>query len=279
MRIISFNVNGIKSMTGKLKNGEKKGSPTHNGLVSLLEEQAPDILCLQELKTQNEGEMAWLRTHFPHVHTNLSLHKKGYSGVALLSKDEPEWVTPGFDLYDEDDIGEYHEKGWNMEGRLLTAAYKKFIVVTVYTPNSQAGLARLEERLQWDRVFRMYVMMLEKDYEIPVVICGDLNCSFEDIDIHSPNTHKGAPGFSQEERDEFELLLEAGFVDSFRTLHPDTVGYTYFSNFSRSRERGAGWRLDYVLVSANHRDQIKEATILGDYFGSDHVPVQCTLHC
>ena len=266
MRIISFNINGIQSMTGKLKNGEKKGGPTNNVLRSLVEEQQPDVLCMQELKTQTPGHLAWLRGHFPHIQLNLSKHKKGYSGVALLSKEEPEWVSTDFSRY----LGDI-SADWSHEGRVVVAKFATAVVVTVYTPNSQNKLARLSERIQWEQVLRAYMLRLKEEFSgIAVVLCGDLNCAVEDIDIHKPKAHRGMPGFSDEERAEMRMML-AGFTDSYRLLHPETVGYTYFSNFAKSRERGVGWRLDYMLVS--NADFIQRAEILGEYFGSDHVPI------
>ena len=270
MRIVSFNINGIQSMTGKLKNGEKKGGPTNNVLRSLIEEQQPDVLCLQELKTQNPGHLAFLRAFYPHIHLNLSKHKKGYSGVALLSKENPEWVETDFSRYDEEWTGR-QDASWSHEGRVVVAKFASVMVVTVYTPNAQAELARLEERIQWEQVLRMYLMCLQKEFDVPIVLCGDLNCAVEDMDIHKPKTHRGVPGFSDEERAELRAMLAAGWVDSYRQLHPDTVEYTYFSNFAKSRERGVGWRIDYCLVTAGH--PLHRAEILGEYFGSDHVPI------
>lgn len=266
MKLLSFNLNGVKSMTGKLKNGEKKGSATNNVIKSLIEEQQPDVLCFQELKSQSAGDLAWLRTHFPHLYMNFSKHKKGYSGVALLSKVEPEWVTNSLEEFGG--VGrEFHD-----EGRIITAKFPEHIVVTVYTPNAQPKLARLEERIAWEQVLRMYVTELGK-HEIPVILCGDLNCAHQEIDLHNPKSNRNSPGFSKEERQELQLMLDAGFTDSFRHLHPDQVKYSYFSNFARSRERNVGWRIDYFLVSNAARDRIQEADILNEYFGSDHCPV------
>jgi exodeoxyribonuclease-3 len=276
MRIISFNVNGIKSMTGKLKNGEKKGSPTNNVIRSLIEEQQPDLLCLQELKTQSLGDLAWLKTHYSHVYTNLSKHKKGYSGVALLCKEDPEWVETDFNRYDSEFIGSCPEDIAH-EGRMVVAKFSTYIVVTVYTPNAQPDLVRIKERIQWESVLRMYLLELRREFGLNVILCGDLNCAHHEIDIHNPKSNKGSPGFSLEERREFQLMLDSGLVDSFRHLHPNTVQYSYFSNFARSRERGVGWRIDYVLVS--DPSIIQGAAILGEYFGSDHVPVLLDFAC
>jgi exodeoxyribonuclease-3 len=272
MKLISFNVNGIRAITGKSKNGEKLGSSASNVLTALIEEQAPDVLCFQEIKTQSATDLAWLKAHFPYVHISVA-EKKGYSGVAMLSKIEPEWMTEGFDEFDEEIIGEYKEREFSQEGRILTAKFATCIVVTVYTPNSQPELARLDERVAWESVLRMYLLQLQESYECPVILCGDLNCAHKEIDLKNPKTNKKSPGFSAEERQELQSMLDAGFVDSFRSLHPDTVKYSYFSNFANSRARNVGWRIDYFLVSSSLRENIVEADILTDYFGSDHCPV------
>jgi len=270
MRIISFNVNGIRSMATKLKNGEKKGHPQNNVIRSLIEEQRPDILCLQEIKTQNAEDIRF-RDQFREIYTSVSTIKKGYSGVALLTNMKPEWVEYGFDRYEEL-IGEYKRYDWVDEGRIIIAKFETCVVVTVYSPNSQAKLARLDERIAWEQVLRIFLMELQREFG-PVVLCGDLNCAFQDIDIHNPKGNAKSAGFSKEEREEFGLVLEAGFTDSFRFLHPETIKYTYWSNFRNARERNMGWRIDYVLVSTPHRELIRSADCLTDYMGSDHCPV------
>ena len=271
MKFISFNVNGIKSMTQKLKSGEKKGSATNNVIKSLIEEQKPDVLCLQEVKTQSEGDLAWLKTHFKNTYTNFSKQKKGYSGVALLTNQTPEWITDGFDNYDEEVIGAYKMHEFVQEGRILTAKFESCILVAVYTPNSQPELARIKERIAWEDVLRLYLVQLKEDYGCPVILCGDLNCAHQEIDLKNPKSNKKSPGFSKEEREQFQLMLDAGFTDSFRHRNPERVAYTYFSNFANSRARNVGWRIDYFLVS--DPTIIRNADILGEYFGSDHCPV------
>lgn len=270
MRIISFNVNGVRSMSSKLKNGEKNGQPDNNVIQSLIEEQRPDILCLQEIKTQSETDLEI--TKFTEIYTNFA-DKKGYSGVALLTNLKPDWVEYGFDRYTEEVIGEYQKYNWIKEGRIIIAKINNTIIVTVYSPNSQAKLARLDERIAWEQVLRMFLMELQREFEIPIVLCGDLNCAFQDIDIHNPKSNAKSAGFSKEEREEFGLILEAGFTDSFRFLHPDVIKYSYWSNFRNARERNIGWRLDYILVTTVVRDLILEADCLTDYMGSDHCPV------
>lgn len=272
MKLLSFNVNGIRAITGKSKNGEKTGEVNDSVLAALIEEQAPDVLCFQEIKTQSAADLAWLKAYFPHVYISVA-EKKGYSGVALLSKTEPEWITEGFDEFDEEIIGEYKEREFSQEGRILTAKFPTCIIVTVYTPNSQPELARLDERVAWESVLRMYLLQLQQSYECPVILCGDLNCAHKEIDLKNPKTNKKSPGFSAEERCELQSMIDMGFVDSFRSLHPDTVKYSYFSNFANSRARNVGWRIDYFLVSSSIRESIVGADILTDYFGSDHCPV------
>lgn len=272
MKLISFNVNGIRAITGKRKNGEKTGNPEMNVLQTLIEEQCPDVLCFQEIKTQSNGDLAWLKRYFPYLYTSVA-EKKGYSGVALLSTMEPEWITEGFDAYDEEMIGAYKEKGFSKEGRILTAKFPSCIVVTVYTPNAQPELARIGERVEWESVLRMYLLQLQHDEQCPILLCGDLNCAHTELDLKNPKANKKNPGFSPEECREFQKTLDAGFTDSFRFLHPDTVKYSYFSHFANARARNTGWRIDYVLVSSSAQENIVEADILTDYFGSDHCPV------
>ena len=271
MKLISFNINGIKSMTYKLKNGEKKGGPTNNVLKTLIDEQDPDILCFQEVKTQSEGDLAWLHAHFPHRYHSFATNKKGYSGTALFSKVEPEWVTYGFKDQEPND------KEFHYEGRIITAKYAGYIAVTVYCPNSQVKLARLSERLEWEDVLRQYLTHLKEAHHVPILLCGDLNVAHQEIDLHNPKANKKSAGFSAEERDAFQKLLDSGFTDSFRYLHPEDVAYTYWSNFAKSRERNVGWRIDYVVVSSAHSDKIQEATCLTEYMGSDHCPVSCVV--
>jgi exodeoxyribonuclease III len=273
MKLISFNVNGIRAITGKIKNGEKKGSLTNNVLKNLIEEQQPDILCLQEVKTQQEGDLAVLAKAFPNLYYTFSKEKKGYSGVAMATKETPEWVRYDFEHYDESVIGQYNSYDWMLEGRIITAKFSSFIVVGVYTPNAQPELARIQERVEWEKILRNYLTELEKEFQIPVLLCGDLNCAHQEIDLHNPKGKKNTPGFSTQERKEFQSMIDAGFVDSFRQLHPVEKKYTYWSNFANSRARNVGWRIDYVLVSKAAKDKIQAADCLNEYHGSDHCPV------
>lgn len=256
-------------MTTKLKNGEKKGGPTNNVLTTLIEEQQPDILCFQEVKTQNIGHFGFLRPYFPNIITSLSEHKKGYSGVTLLSKETPEWVERNFSRYPEID----NSSEFLHEGRIVIAKFRSSIVITVYTPNSQAELARLSERIIWEKSLREYMIRIQTDLNLPVILCGDLNCAPQEIDIHNPKSNRKSPGFSDEERSEFQTMIGSGFLDSFRFLNPDQIKYSYFSNFANSRARNVGWRIDHILVWRSIGDKIRRSDILGEYFGSDHVPI------
>jgi exodeoxyribonuclease-3 len=278
MRIISFNVNGIRSMAGKVKSGEKTGTPATHCLKSLVEEQTPDVLCLQEIKTQSEGDLAFLKPHFPHIHINAATSKKGYSGVALLSTTQPEWVH--HDLNPMEKLSStYSPYDFLQEGRMITAKFPTHIVVNVYTVNSKPELARLEERLLWEQMLREYLAHLEQEFHLPVILCGDLNVAHQEIDIYNPKGKSKTAGFSNEERHAFTTLLkDCGMTDTFRHLHPDTKKYTYWSNYAASRQRNVGWRIDYVLVSNSlPHSNILDADCLNEYGGSDHCPVVATI--
>ncbi len=272
MRIISFNVNGVRAITGKLKDGTKNGSSENNCLISLIKEQQPDILCLQEVKTQNENDLECYRKHYKNIYMNFSKSKKGYSGVTMMTNMDPEWTTYGFEMFDEEIIGSYEGHDFLNEGRIITSKFDNCIVVTVYTPNSQPKLARIEERVIWEQVLRMYLKELELSFSLPVILCGDLNVAPKDIDIHSKQK-KDTPGASPEERLEFDILLKAGFVDSFRHLYPNEIKYSYFSNFANARGNNKGWRIDLCLTSEFIKHKINGANILTEYYGSDHCPV------
>ena len=277
MRIISFNVNGVRSMLGKIKTGEKTATKENNVLQTLIEEQHPDILCFQEIKTQSAADLAAFQKTYKNIFTSFAT-KKGYSGVALMTNMEPEHVEYGFDRYDEEMMGQYKEYDWTTEGRVIVAIFTEMIVVTVYTPNSKPKLERLDERILWEQVLRMYLVQLRLEFERPIIVCGDLNCAFQEIDIHNPKGNTKSAGFTKEERKEFNYILDVGFVDSFRHLHPDTVKYSYWSNFRQARQRNMGWRIDYVLVSESVKDSIQMADCLSDYMGSDHCPVMLDIN-
>ena len=273
MRIISWNLNGVRSMTGKIKNGEKKGSATNNGIKTLIQEQNPDVLCFQEVKTQSATDLAFLKSDFKYILTNFSKYKKGYSGVALLSNERPQWVSYNFDMYSEDLIGPYSNYEFVDEGRVITARFKSCVIVTTYVPNSQPELARLDERVEWEQIMRNYICLLKEENTVPVILCGDLNVAPTKIDIHDPKGKNKVAGFSPEERAEFQKMLDCGFVDSFRLLNPELIKYSYFSNFGNARANGKGWRIDLMLVSERDKDVIVGADCLTDFGGSDHCPV------
>lgn len=189
-----------------------------------------------------------------------SAEKKGYSGTAIFTKQNPLNVTYGLGIAE-------HDK----EGRVITAEFADFYLVTVYTPNSQRGLARLDYRMQWEVVFREYLERL--DAQKPVIVCGDLNVAAEEIDLKNPKTNRTNAGFSDEERAKFRELKAAGFVDTFRYLHPEEVKYSWWSYMFKAREKNAGWRIDYFLVSERIKDKVQTAAIHNEVFGSDHCPV------
>lgn len=248
MRLISWNVNGIRAVMKK-------------DFATSLHAMAADMLCLQETKAQdNQVIEALTSINGYHIFSN-SADKKGYSGTAILTKSEP--LSVHFDM----DIAEHDQ-----EGRVIALEYEAFYLVTVYTPNSGSELKRLEYRQQWDKDFLAYLKQLEK--EKPVVLCGDLNVAHQDIDLArpKPNYNKSA-GYMQEEIDGINNFLAAGFVDTFRFKNPDTVKYSWWSYRAGARAKNVGWRIDYFLVSKSLSDKIINTDILNDIMGSDHCPV------
>lgn len=245
MKLISWNVNGLRACITK-------------GFLDFAKEADADVYCLQETKLQ-EGQID-LDLPGYHQYWNYA-DKKGYSGTAIFSKEEPISVTYGFG----EDVHRH-------EGRVITAEYPDFFLVCCYTPNSQDGLKRLDYRMQWEDDFRAYLVELDKVK--PVVLCGDLNVAHEEIDLKNPSSNRKNAGFSDEERGKMTELLSAGFVDSFRKLYPDKTGaYSWWSYRFNARANNAGWRIDYFIVSEKLRDRIREAAILPEVMGSDHCPV------
>lgn len=245
MKFISWNVNGLRACVGK--DFEK----------SFVELDA-DFFCLQETKMQ-QGQ---LDLNFPGYHSYWNYaEKKGYSGTAIYTKHEPLSVTYGIGIDEHDH-----------EGRVITLEMPNFYLVTVYTPNSQDGLRRLDYRMQWEADFMAYLKKL--DEKKPVIVCGDLNVAHEEIDLKNPKTNRKNAGFTDEEREKFTTLLNAGFTDTFRYLHPEQVTYSWWSYRFKAREKNAGWRIDYFLVSNRLRDMIEKADIHTEIFGSDHCPVE-----
>lgn len=249
MRLISWNVNGIRAAVKK-------------GFMDFFDDVDADIFCLQETKL-SAGQLD-LELEGYHQYWNYA-EKKGYSGTAIFTKEEPIHVSYGIDM-------EEHDK----EGRVITCEYEDFFLVTCYTPNSQRGLARLDYRMEWEEDFRKYLNML--DQVKPVVLCGDLNVAHKEIDLKNPAANRKNAGFSDEERSQFQNLLDAGYTDTFRHLYPDAADrYSWWSYITKARERNAGWRIDYFVVSDRLADAIAEADIRDDIFGSDHCPVYLEL--
>ena len=231
----------------------------NKGFADFMTAAGADIVCVQETKMQREQASF----DFPGYHEYWnSAVKKGYSGTAVFSKTEPLSVTYGLGQEEHD-----------QEGRVITAEYPDFYLVNVYTPNSQRGLTRLEYRMQWEDVFQDYCAGLAR--KKPVIVCGDLNVAAQPIDLKNPDSNHKNAGFTDEERAKFQQFLDHGFVDSFRSLYPDKEGaYTWWSYMFKARERNAGWRIDYFLVSQNGKDRIQDVIIHNEVMGSDHCPVE-----
>ncbi|PIE84426.1 MAG: exodeoxyribonuclease III [Bacteroidia bacterium] len=249
MKLVSWNVNGLRACY-------KKGFPE---VVRALD---ADFFCLQESKMQAgqlDAELEGYTSYWSYA------EKKGYSGTGIYTRHEPQRVSYGLGV-------EAHDR----EGRLITLEMEDFYLVTVYVPNSQDELRRLEYRMEWEDAFRAYVVGL--DARKPVVICGDMNVAHQEIDLKNPKTNRRNAGFTDEERGKMSELLGAGFVDTFRHLHPDAVGaYSWWSYRGRARANNAGWRIDYFLVSARLADRIAGASIHAEVMGSDHCPVELLL--
>ena len=245
-KMISWNVNGLRACLGK-------------GFLEYLKESDADIFCIQESKLQ-EGQVE-LELPGYHQYWNYA-EKKGYSGTAMFTKEEPIAVTYGLGIEEHDH-----------EGRVITAEFPEYYVVTCYTPNSQDGLKRLDYRMQWEDAFRAYLKALET--KKPVIFCGDLNVAHQEIDLKNPKTNRKNAGFSDEERAKFTELLEAGFVDTFRYFYPDQEGiYSWWSYRFSARAKNAGWRIDYFCVSESLKDRLVDAKIHTEVMGSDHCPVE-----
>ena len=249
MKLISWNVNGIRACLDK-------------GFLDFFRQEDADFFCIQETKMQ-PGQ-AEVDTPGYHQYWN-SAERKGYSGTAVFAKREPVSVRYGLGI-------EEHDK----EGRVITLEYPEFWLVTVYTPNSQAELARLDYRCQWEDVFRDYLGQLKA--QKPVIVCGDLNVAHREIDLKNPKTNTKNAGFTPEERQKMTELLDSGFVDSFRFLHPDVTGaYSWWSYRFNARKNNAGWRIDYFIVSDRLLPRVRDNIIHAEVEGSDHCPVELVL--
>lgn len=246
LKFISWNVNGLRAVAGK-------------GFADIFRDLDADFFCLQETKLQ-EGQLDIAFDGYT-SYWNYA-EKKGYSGTAIFTRHTPLSVNYGIGIADHD-----------LEGRVITLEMQDFYLVTVYTPNSQDGLKRLDYRMNWEEDFRNYLLRL--DQTKPVILCGDLNVAHQEIDLRNPKTNRKNPGFTDQEREKFTALLNSGFIDTFRHLHPDTTdAYSWWSYRFQARAKNAGWRIDYFVTSQRLAQSINDASILSDIMGSDHCPVQ-----
>lgn len=249
MKLTTWNVNGIRSVLNK------------GALQEYVLEAQPDILCLQETKAQPEQVDLGMEFSGYHAYWNSAV-KKGYSGTAIFTKEEPISVQYGLGIEEHD-----------QEGRVITAEYADYYLVTVYTPNAKRDLTRLSYRQVWEDDFLAFIKKLEETK--PVIFCGDLNVAHKEIDLANPKTNTKNAGFTKEEREKFDQIVENGLVDAFRYRHPDTVGaYTWWSYMGGARARNIGWRIDYFVVSEVLTSRIQEVKIRADVIGSDHCPVE-----
>ena len=244
-KLISWNVNGLRACVTK-------------GFFFFFLEIDADVFCIQETKLQ-QGQIELDLTGY-HQYWNYA-EKKGYSGTAMFTKDEPLNVQYGIGIEEHDS-----------EGRVITAEFEDYFVVTCYTPNSQNELRRLDYRMTWEDDFRAYLKAL--DAKKPVIVCGDMNVAHEEIDLKNPKTNRMNAGFTDEEREKFTKLLNEGFIDTFRTLHPEEVTYSWWSYRFQARKKNTGWRIDYFVTSERLKDSIKTAAIHTNVYGSDHCPVE-----
>ena len=247
-KYISWNVNGLRACVQK-------------GFCEYFKEADADAFCIQETKLQ-EGQIDLSETLDGYHDFWNYAEKKGYSGVALFTKDEPLSVSYGMGVPEHD-----------AEGRLITAEFEDYYLITCYTPNSQNELRRLDYRIEWEKAFREYISALER--KKPVIICGDLNVAHEEIDLKNPKTNRKNAGFTDEERAEMTNLLDMGYIDTYRYFYPDAEGeYSWWSYRFRAREKNAGWRIDYFIASDKLKDRLRSAAIHQEIFGSDHCPVE-----
>lgn len=248
MKFISWNVNGLRACVTK-------------GFEDIFKNLDADFFCLQETKMQH-GQLDLQFEEYT-SYWNYA-EKKGYSGTAIYSKHKPINVSYGIGV-------EQHDH----EGRVVTLEFDSFFLVTVYTPNTQDELKRLDYRMQWETDFQAYLKAL--DAKKPVIVCGDMNVAHQEIDLKNPKTNRRNAGFTDEEREKMTQLLNSGFVDTFRFLYPETITYSWWSYRFKAREKNTGWRIDYFLTSERLKDKITEAKIHTDIFGSDHCPVELDL--
>lgn len=248
MKFVSWNVNGLRACEGK-------------GFSDIFRQLDADFFCLQETKMQ-QGQLDLQFDGYESFWNYAD--KKGYSGTAIFTRHKPQGVTYGIGIDEHDH-----------EGRVITLDMGDFCLVTVYTPNSQDGLRRLDYRMRWEDDFQAYLRRL--DAVKPVIVCGDMNVAHEEIDLKNPKTNRRNAGFTDEERAKFSAWLDSGFTDTFRHLYPEQVTYSWWSYRFKAREKNTGWRIDYFVTSRRLSDRIAEASILTGIYGSDHCPVELTL--
>jgi exodeoxyribonuclease-3 len=270
MRVISWNVNGIRAVSKKNSDGE----PLCDGQISCMSDlnvrYNPDVLVLQEIKCNSIDDMEKFRVLYPHINASFA-EKKGYSGVAVMSKMAPLEVF--YDFRGEGSLAA-NAAPYAREGRLVTAVFEGAVVLGVYVPNAKAGLARIDERGHWEMAMLAHIAWVKAAYpEKAVIYCGDLNVAHQEIDICNPKSNAKSAGYSPQERGWFGGLLASGMIDTFRQMNPGVVKYSWWSPITRARSRNAGWRIDYCLLDAAHRGMLRAAEILNDVFGSDHCPV------
>ncbi|MFW6319249.1 MAG: exodeoxyribonuclease III [Bacillota bacterium] len=249
MKLISWNVNGLRAAMKK-------------GFMDFFNAENPDIICLQETKMQEIQKTFTFPGYYEFWN---DADKKGYSGTLIITKDKPLNVTNGIDGV-----------GYNDEGRIITAEYEGFYLVNVYVPNTKKELARLDYRMTFDEAFRAYLVALDKTK--PVILCGDLNVANEPIDLKNPKANERNAGYTIEERNQFKALLKAGFTDTFRTLYPEMIKYSWWSYMFNARKNNAGWRIDYFVISDRLVSRVEDSEILNDILGSDHCPVKLTIN-
>lgn len=250
MKLISWNVNGLRACAGK-------------GFLDFFKKQDADIFCIQETKLQEGQINLELPEYFQYWNY---AEKKGYSGTAIFTKKEPLSIIYGIGIEEHDH-----------EGRVITLEYEDFYMITVYTPNSQNELTRLDYRMKWEEDFLHYIKELEQTK--PIIFCGDLNVAHKEIDLKNPKTNRKNAGFTDEEREKFTILIQSGFIDTFRYFYPDKEGiYSWWSYRFSARAKNAGWRIDYFLVSESLKDRLEDACIYTDILGSDHCPVGLTIN-
>jgi exodeoxyribonuclease-3 len=264
LKLYSWNVNGIRAVVNK------------GTWDNFLQQEKPDIICLQEIKAKEEQILLPKNNYFTYWH---SAEKAGYSGVGILSKTKPLKIINGLpeDIIQSFNVANDTYGNPNQEGRVITAEYANFWLVNVYTPNAKNDLSRLNLRhAHWDPAFLAYLLQLEKTK--PVITCGDLNVAHTSDDLANPKTNIGKKGFTNEERQDFQAYIDAGFIDSFRIFHQGNGYYTWWSHFAKARERNVGWRIDYFITSLNLKQKIEDASIHSSILGSDHCPISLSIN-